>query len=292
MAPRTQDLIFTLYGDYITRGGVEAWTGGLIRLMDCLGAAEQAVHSALSRMVRRGWLTVRHEGRFSFHSLTPRGRKLMAEGEQRIFHPRQEPWDGRWCVLTYSIPESQRHLRDRLRQRLIWLGFGMLNAATWISPRDLRAELDEVIESLRIRPYVEIFIGQRLSRNDDRELVARCWNLEALNRAYADFIAKYAPGPTHLVAHRAEGSVCTEGAAFAIRFWVVHDYRSLPYVDPNLPPELLPDNWLGQQAAQLLHEYHDLLAEPANAFVDRALAWPPPDQEVKEARHHVALAAR
>lgn len=271
MGSRTQDLIFTLYGDYIHPRGGEAPTAGLIKLMDCLGVSEQAVRSTLSRMARRGWFTVRHDGRFSFYSLTLRGRKLMIEGEQHIFHPRQEPWDGCWRILTYSIPESKRHLRDRLRRRLIWLGFGMLNTATWISPRDLRPEVEDLLDSLRIRSYVEIFTGRRESLGDDRELVARCWNLKGLNRAYADFIRRYTPFPSHLRFRRADGNQCTEGAAFAYRFRVVHDYRSLPYVDPNLPPELLSDDWLGERAAQLLHEYHDLLAGPANEFVDRAL---------------------
>jgi hypothetical protein len=42
----------------------------------------------------------------------------------------------------------------------------------------------------------------------------------------------------------------------------------------------------------LLYEYHDLLAKPANAFVDRALTWPPPEQEIEEERPYVAMAAR
>ena len=53
------------------------------------------------------------------------------------------------------------------------------------------------------------------------------------------------------------------------------EYRSSPYVDPNLPLELLPDGWLGQRAAQLFQQYRDLLSEKAEAFVDEVLAKTP-----------------
>ena len=62
------------------------------------------------------------------------------------------------------------------------------------------------------------------------------------------------------------------------RFMLIHEYRSSPYVDPNLPPELLPDGWLGEKATQLFQQFYDLLIEKAEAFVDSIFAKAP--QEV------------
>ncbi len=148
MAYQTQDLIFTLYGDYLIRHGAEAWIGHIIELMAGTNTSAQAVRSTLSRMARKGWLRSRREGRYSFYTITPKTKSLLAEGTQRIYRPRQDPWDGRWYILTYSIPETQRHLRHRLRQRLIWLGFGRLGQATWVSPRNLHQEVAQVAEKL------------------------------------------------------------------------------------------------------------------------------------------------
>ena len=39
------------------------------------------------------------------------------------FGTRLEPWDGRWTVAAFSVPEAQRALRHVLRTRLLWLGF-------------------------------------------------------------------------------------------------------------------------------------------------------------------------
>lgn len=272
---RSQDLVFTLYGDYLRHRGGEAWTGSLIELLGPLGLSEQAVRSTLSRMSRKGWLQGRRVGNKSCYSLTPQSIDLLEEGAERIFQPRSDVWDGRWYLLVYSIPEKERPLRHRLRRRLTWLGFGSLSNATWISPRDRRKEVEGIVNSLGIRGHVEIFTAEHLGFASDQELVERCWNLEELNAAYAAFIGNYEPGFLEYKKRVVESDDLEPSECFVRRFMLVHEYRSFPYVDPNLPSELLPEDWLGNKATQLLQEYHRLLTDEANAFVDSVLAKTP-----------------
>ena len=273
--PNSQDMIFTLYGDYIRHRGGGAWTSSLIELLGLFGLSEQAVRSTLSRMSRKGWLKSRKTGRHSFYSLTPKCIDLLEEGAQRIFQPRHDPWDGRWHLLTYSIPESKRHLRRRLRKRLLWLGFGALHQATWISPRDLRAEVEQVVDALQIRPYVEFFTAEHRGFASDEEIVTHCWNLKQLNDYYATFIARYSPRFQECQAQLEASEGLKPQECFVQRFMLVHKYRSSPYVDPNLPLELLPGGWLGHRATDLFQQYHDLLSEEAEAFVDAVLVRAP-----------------
>jgi phenylacetic acid degradation operon negative regulatory protein len=271
----SQDMVFTLYGDYIRYEGGEAWTGSLIELLGLFGLSAQAVRSTLSRMSNKGWLKSRKSGRHSFYSLTPKCIELLEEGAKRIFQPRSDPWDGRWHLLTYSIPESKRSLRRRLRRRLLWLGFGALHQGTWISPRNLGVEVEQAVDALDIRPYVELFAAEHRGFASDEEIVARCWNLEQLNAYYADFIARYDPPFQEHLAQQRTGESLDFQVCFVQRFMLVHEYRSSPYLDPNLPLELLPDYWLGGRAAQLFQQYHDLLTERAEAFVDSVLVKAP-----------------
>jgi phenylacetic acid degradation operon negative regulatory protein len=273
--PNSQDMVFTLYGDYIRHRGGEAWTGSLIELLGLFGPSAQAVRSTLSRMSRKGWLKSRRTGRHSFYSLTPQCIELLEEGAERIFQPRTDPWDGRWHLLTYSIPESKRSLRRRLRKRLVWLGFGALHQGTWISPRDLRAEVEQIVAALNIRPYVELFEGRHCGFASDEEIVARCWSLKELNDYYADFVTRYAPLFEEHQARLKRGSSTQPQECFVQRFMLVHEFRSFPYVDPNLPLELLPADWLGDRAMQLFQQVHDLLFEGAESFVDSVLAKAP-----------------
>jgi DNA-binding transcriptional regulator PaaX len=46
-------------------------------------------------------------------------------------------------------------------------------------------------------------------------------------------------------------------------------------VDPHLPPELLPSDWLSVHAAELFKEYYALLTAKANQFVDSAFQQAP-----------------
>lgn len=272
---RSQEFVFTLYGDYIRHRGGEAWTGSLIELLGLFGLSEQAVRSTLSRMSRKGWLKGRRVGNKSYYSLTPKSIDLLEEGAQRIFQPRSDVWDGRWYLLVYSIPEKERPLRHRLRARLTWLGFGSLSNANWISPRDLRREMEGIVNSLGIQGHVEIFSAEHLGFATDQELVEQCWNLEELNRAYAEFIANYEPGFLDYRKRVGEGDDLEPSECFVRRFMLIHEYRSFPYVDPNLPSELLPEDWLGNKATQLFQEYHGHLTAKASAFVDSVLAKAP-----------------
>ena len=271
----SQEMIFTLYGDYIRHRGGEAWTGSLIELLGLFGLTSQAVRSTLSRVSRKGWLKSRKVGRHSYYSLTPQSMELLEEGAVRIFQPRQDPWDGQWHLLTYSIPESKRHLRRRLRKQLIWLGFGALNHATWISPRDQRAEVEQVVKSLRVAPYVELFSGEHWGFGSDEEIIARGWDLERLNDYYATFVHRYEPLFLECQARLGNGDSLAPQECFKQRFMLVHEYRSSPYVDPNLPRKLLPADWQGESATLLFQEYRDLLADEADAFVDSVLAKAP-----------------
>jgi phenylacetic acid degradation operon negative regulatory protein len=271
----TQDMVFTLYGDYVRHRGGEAWTGSLIKLLGLFGVSAQAVRSTLSRMSRKGWLESRRVGRYSFYSQTPKFLQLLEEGAQRIFQPRHDPWDGYWYLLTYSIPESKRHLRRRLRKRLLWLGFGALHHATWISPRNLQAEVEQIADTLQGRSYMEFFAAEHQCFASDEEIVARCWNLEQLNDYYAAFISRHDPPFREHQARLAAGDSLEPRECFVQRFMLIHEYRFSPYVDPNLPLELLPDDWLGERATRLFRQYHHLLDQKAGAYVDLVLAKAP-----------------
>ncbi len=270
MAYQTQDLIFTLYGDYIALRGGETWIGNIITLMSGLDISAQAVRSTLSRMTQKGWLRSRREGRHSFYAITPKTELLLTEGTQRIYQPRKDPWDGQWHILIYSIPEDRRHIRHHLKQKLVWLGFGHLGSSIWISPRDSRAEVTHLAKSLDISDQIDFFGGEYLGFSQNAELVNRCWDMERLNRAYLDFINHHRLTWQQLV-NQPSLNEFSPHTAFIRRFLLVHEYRSFPYVDPNLPSELLPNEWLGDEADHLFQTYAALLEPQANQYVDGIL---------------------
>ena len=260
--------ILTLYGDYLLSRGGEIWIASLIEILGNFGLSQQAVRSAVSRMCRGGLLQINHVKSKSYYSLTKSGYDLLTEGAQRIFRRRQSRWDVNWNIVTYSIPETMRKSRDRLRLELGWMGYGALSEATWISPYDLTAEVNNLLKRLGIEEYVNIFNARHSDNTDPKEIVARCWNLDKIHQQYADFLAEYRP---KLEEHRQRleaGENIQPSEYFVARFNLIHEYRKLPFFDPDLPLELLPENWLRTEAAALFDEYHASLTEKANEYFD------------------------
>jgi phenylacetic acid degradation operon negative regulatory protein len=221
-------------------------------------------------MARKGWLTSQRKGRHSYYDLTPRGRRLLQEGEARIFHPaRDTAWDGIWFMVAYSIPEVRRHLRDRLRTRLAWLGFGPLGNGVWITPHDVEARVSEVADEMGISGHMDCFRARHLGA-EHLELVKRCWDLPALDCRYQGFIHQWTP---ELDRCRSPGAMesMSDVDCFTLRFRLIGEYREFPLEDPYLPRELLPPAWQGDRAAALFNELHDLLEGPAERYVDSVL---------------------
>jgi phenylacetic acid degradation operon negative regulatory protein len=263
MTRRPQDLVFTLYGEFLQRRG-PVWVGSLIELLAPLGLTGGAVRTVLSRMVSRGWLEAVREGRRGYYALSRRGRRLLQEGEARIYRPPQlDSWDGEWTLLAYSVPEERRAVRDRLRTRLSWLGFGSLGNGLWISPHPVVDRVREVGEELGVSAYLELFRARHQGCSEREQLVRQCWDLPALNVRYEAFLNRHLPGFREL---KARGTAGLSGLdAYTRRFELVHEYREFPLLDPFLPRALHPADWAGECAQALFHAYHGLLEEGSEA---------------------------
>jgi len=268
---RPRAAMLTLYGDYVRYRGGEIGIGSLIKLLGNFGLSEQAVRSAVSRMCRDGLLKARHSGVKSYYSLTKEGLGLLKEGERRIFERKGSSWNGNWSVVVYFIPEKKREARDTLRQELTWMGYGPLSTATWISPHDLSKEVEELAKKLKIKEYLQVFQAQHLGFSDPKAIISRCWDLDRIHKRYANFMNEYR---TKLDGYRERlqnGENIEPSECFTERFKLIHEYRRLPYFDPDLPEELLPENWLRSQASAMFYEYHNMLAEKANKYFDSVL---------------------
>lgn len=270
---RPQDLVFTLFGEYLL--DVEAvWVGSLIGLLEPFGPTAGSVRTVLSRMSSKGWLETSKRGKHSFYSLTPKGRGLLEEGQARIFRPTwASEWDGSWLLLAYSLPQDARRKRDRLRDRLAWLGFGSIGNGLWISPRDVADEVTELARRMGIKERLVAFRATRIDNTDPTELVARCWDVERIDSEYLAFAARWEPVLAGLNGEDSDPS--TDVDFFVMRFQLIHQFRRFPLEDPFLPRALLPEPWGGDRAREVFLAVHDRLVGPADRWVEDLLASAP-----------------
>jgi phenylacetic acid degradation operon negative regulatory protein len=169
-------------------------------------------------------------------------------------------------LAIFSVPEAERDKRHQLRSRLAWLGFGTVAAGVWVAPGHLVDETRDLLQRQCLADYVDLFRADHAAFGDVAEKVAQWWDLDRLRALYDEFLLRYHPV---LSRHRRRRTTDPR-TAFADYVPALTDWRRLPYLDPGLPPELLPARWPGLRAAETFFALRELLTEPAHAFVDAA----------------------
>lgn len=252
--------LFDLYGDHLRERGGRAPVAALVRLLAALGVAAPAVRTAVSRMVRQGWLEPVPTPLGPGYALTPPAVRRLDEAAHRIYRD-LEPWDGLWHVLVVERVRD-RARRERLGAGLTYLGYARLDETTWIGPR-ASSELDPLLsaESVRAERFRSAYEG------DARGLVARAWDLDGLGRSYERWLADARP----LLASAGEAGPDPDERAFAVRSRLVHEWRKFLFSDPGLPADLLPDGWPGTRAARLFDAEAARLLPAASRFVEGCL---------------------
>jgi phenylacetic acid degradation operon negative regulatory protein len=251
--------LFDVYGDHLrSRGGV-ARVACLVTMMEPLGVSAPAVRTAISRMVKQGWLEPVRLDEGPGYGLTARAQRRLAEAASRIYRTSPPEWDGRWHLVVID-KIAERTVRQRLRSGLAFLGYALLRDDTWISPR-ASSELPALLDAERVqsRRFFAVHDGS------DSELTAAAWDVEGLDRAYARWLDE-AGGLVGTVGDRPG-----DREAFVARSRLVHEWRKFLFLDPGLPRQLLPTDWTGEAAAEFFDEQATRLLAAAGRYVDGCL---------------------
>lgn len=236
----------------------------LIELMAHVDLEPQAVRSAISRLKKRGiLLSERREG-VAGYALSEYAESVLAEGDRRIFK-REEPQDADWVLAVFSVPESERAKRHALRSRLSWLGFATISSGTWIAPAHVADDARLVLARDDLDRFVELFHADHLGFGDVAVLVGKWWDLAGIDDRYQDFIAECRPLLSSWESRPRPRAQAAEAFADYVR--VLTRWRQLPYLDPGLPPALLPAEWSGAAAASLFAALQARLEGPARQHV-------------------------
>jgi phenylacetic acid degradation operon negative regulatory protein len=230
-----------------------------VRLLGDFGFTEGAARVALNRLVARELLARNRNGRHVHYVLTPRTAAVLAEGDRRIFTlgdgSRRETT---WTVLWHSIPEERRLARTRLTSRLRFLGFGSVQDGTWLAPHDREQELAALLAELDVAAYAGVMLGRPATAVDFGAFVARVWDLDELATRYRTFVE-----------HFRDREVGSDREALLLRTRLVHTFREFPFLDPELPEDLVPAPECRAEALRLFHFLYPALAESAQRHFDK-----------------------
>lgn len=264
---RPQDLVITLLGAYLPARDQAVWSGGLVRLLGELGFSTAAARMALTRLVGRDLLSRVRDGRRIHYRVTPRCAALLREGDERIFALGRTPRRAEdWTVLWHALPDERRTERGRLARRLRFLGFGNVQDATWIAAHDREREVAALLGELDIAAYAGLLVGRPAGSLDFAGLARRAWDFDDLAARYRGFVETFGPY-ADTAARRID-----ERDAFLLRTQLAHVFRAFPFLDPELPADVMTPPEHRGTAVALFHRLFAGLRAPAQRHFDAAVA--------------------
>ncbi|GAA1629109.1 PaaX family transcriptional regulator [Leucobacter chromiireducens] len=240
-----------------------------------LGVPEQRVRLAIRRMEAAG--SLRQLGRGRAGQLERTGPAIAeAAAEERLvdFAFTQDaggaPWDGRWRILAFSIPEAERAERDAVRGALTLLGAVALAPGMYLSSHELGPEVGRL---LALKGFESRLIEAATTElhvpgcADDVAIAERYWPAEPTLAAYAplgrELVRAERTRPDGRVAIAAQALQLSEALDQALR------------ADPLVPRELRARDWHPETVRRrFLRVWEDLraLAPELPMFEDAPLA--------------------
>ena len=158
---------------------------------------------------------------------------LTTEGKKRLekFFPsyleKKKKWNGDWYLVSYDIPEERRHHRNILRENLKQLGFGEMHASLWVSPFNYLGNVEEIVDDYNLSSFVILAVSNRVGEEESKVFANKIWKLDQINMKYKNLIEEV-----------------REKSPERLFF----EYLFVLKQDPQLSPELLPEDWYGDKA--------------------------------------------
>lgn len=181
---------------------------------------------ALGYLHRKGLINSLHSKLYEI-KITQSGLQQLQQSLPKYRENR--PWDKRVYLIDYDISENFRETRDKLRDYLHQIHCAPLHKSVYLSIYNPKGLLKTwAKEYLKSGDILVSDIGPDGSLGEQplEELVAKAYQLEAINQEYQEFLSL--PANTQAI-------FC---------------YQKILSQDPQLPFELLPNWWVGNKAWQ------------------------------------------
>lgn len=260
-------LVRTLVGSSVRSHGGWMSSATFVALMKTLGVPAERTRTALTRLKSKGVLDSETRHGAVGYGIAESARAMLERGDRRIYEPRTMPNPNDWFVISFTVPEVDRHLRHQLKRRLARIGCGSVAGALWIGPGYLTEEALLIVDDLGLTGQVTVFsVDEILGATAPDVAIARWWDLPAIAALHDEFLAAMGDAPAEYAVDP------TPERAFVLWMATLDVWRPIPYLDPGLPYDLLPADWPGRESVALFLSLRDQLSVPAGEYIDSVSA--------------------
>ncbi len=111
----------------------------------------ESVRTTLWRLEKRGLVERLERGELK---LSLAGSQFLKQKER----PPEEPWDGKWRLITFDIPEKRRRERDWLRSALLNAGYSFIQRSVFLGKQPIPRAIFETIKERNLSGFVRLII--------------------------------------------------------------------------------------------------------------------------------------
>lgn len=196
----------------------------------------ETLKNTLAAARKKGLLKKGQRGKRINPEITIEGKKRL----ERILphYDSKRIWDSRIYLVTYDIAEARKNERDLFREYLERIGAGKLQNSVWLIPYNPKKTLEKFIQEKNLIGSIIISdIGEdgSIGEEDLKDLIVRIYKLIEINQRYEEFIYKIKNEP------KEKKSIAN-----------VFKFLAILRDDPQLPFQLLPAWWKGDEAYSLI----------------------------------------
>lgn len=260
---RPKQLLFAVLAEQIVMGvHAPLLASTYVSILSGAGIKPATTRAKLDRLVVEGYLVRIRDGGGIRYELTPTGFETLRTVQNRMDHPDPfEPRGSGWTLVTFTVPEQQRGVRQRLRAALTWEGFVPVRDGLWVAPGE--ADLDEVLDPMHaelVNANLVAFHAHDLPKYSLTPIAPTAWNLDGALEAHLRFADLWG-----------DAVVVGTAAPLPALMLLAADWYALLRADPRLPTELLDDEWPSANSTRIYRARRNQLVTAAHEAFHAAI---------------------
>lgn len=227
--------------DKVVGGGSRAYHWGKLFNWTPPGYAKKKYRDLVNRIHREGYVQRVLIDKSLHFRITGAGRRQLLKSYPALKLASQ-PWDGFWRVVVFDIPEKKRVSRDLLRRQLVKLGFGKLQASTYISPYDHGKDFLGFLETKGLVGNVLLLESKQKHLGRPKVLAEKVWDLKKLGGEYNKIVDRLST----------RFGIGDKAKREEFLKKIYQKYLKVLMKDPFLPKELLPADWPAEKTRKYI----------------------------------------
>jgi len=117
-------------------------------------------YKKLYKLKKSRLIKIYQKNKQKYIELTPKGKlKLSSRTLRDLMIDTSQPWDKKWRIIIFDIPEDKKDKREAFRRKLEALGFYQFQKSVFVFPYECRKEIDLISRNFFIEQYVKYIVA-------------------------------------------------------------------------------------------------------------------------------------